>query len=373
MAQAMEVGKDWEEGDIFRLKSRVSSLSLLTSEVRALSAARRPRGQPTQYASKLASSLLSVSATQGLQKTDKMIGALRPQLLETEERITQRIDQLKKIAEGDLSVPAKDTTETDPTASSSADDLLGLLATTVPARVDLSTNYIATEVERTVWMGGWPDHLAGGSAVTLEKSIRYLLTEQGYGDIQSIKPRYKDPGAEGSIFGVGSGHSWCFATFYSMQSASALLDRGVEVQGDLPTGVPPSAARRPVVRLSATPVDPQKAAKSPVGVQALEKRIQGLEGALVRYKKFLPVAHPTLLRILSAIAHAHELASNPTSATDVLRQAVDMAKALKVQASSMYKEDHFLVHHLLSQTSNPHAKEVAMAAANARPSRQWVD
>lgn len=51
---------------------------------------------------------------------------------------------------------------------------------------------------------------------------------------QSIKARYKDPGAEGGDYGVGSGQSWILVTFASKESVVICLTTKLQVEGDRP-------------------------------------------------------------------------------------------------------------------------------------------
>ena len=142
----------WDENDLFILKESVSSLGLITSDLRRLAAERRPAGLPSSRSLKLATSLLLGS--DAAKTTDNaIIEQLRPLLLQSEDRINTRIEQLKNIA-----IKAQESEnlqpEPDKSAATQAEKMLNTLATVVKARTKFSAAYDATAQERTVWIGG---------------------------------------------------------------------------------------------------------------------------------------------------------------------------------------------------------------------------
>ena len=162
----------------------------------------------------------------GLQKTDAIIEALQPALEKTEDRINRRlqrtdenIDHLRQIVKGEVEPPVEDGTEEGPSVNSEA--MLGLLGTLVRTRVDLATGYQSTLEDRTIWIGGIPNHIAAGNQGNLESNLRAILAQNGHDEttIQKLKLRYKDPGAAGADHGPGTGQSWCLVpmnVFFSL-------------------------------------------------------------------------------------------------------------------------------------------------------------
>ena len=143
----------WDDNDLFILKESVSSLGLITSDLRRLAAERRPAGLPSSHSLKLATSLLLGS--DAAKTTDNaIIEQLRPLLLQSEDRINTRIEQLKNIA-----IKAQEPKNLQPkpdksAATPQAEKMLNTLATVVKARTKFSAAYDATAQERTVWICG---------------------------------------------------------------------------------------------------------------------------------------------------------------------------------------------------------------------------
>ena len=149
--QHVAADDSWDENDLFILKESVSNLGLITSDLRRLAAERRPAGLPSSRSLKLATSLLGSNAP---KTTDNaIIEQLRPLLLQSEDRINTRIEQLKNIAIK-AQEPENLQPKPDKSPATHAEKMLSTLETVVKARTKLSAAYNATAQERTVWICG---------------------------------------------------------------------------------------------------------------------------------------------------------------------------------------------------------------------------
>ena len=380
------MNEEWDERDLVTLRDSVLNLSLLTREVRTLSAKRRPPGVPSQRSTQLASSLLlsasDNSTASGLQH-DEIIEALKPMLEQSEARLTKRIEQLHKLTENNDPEPP----EKEEGVATAATKMLNVLTTCVKARVKLSELYNSSVEQRTVWMGGVPNHVSAGSKQALEKNMRAFLAKvEGVGEIQSMKARYKDPGAEGTNYGPGSGQSWCLVVFASIESAFIALNTPLKMEGDRLPSLP-AHAKAPTVILTTKPVDSAKVAKSPIGQHTLQLTIQRLGAATERYSSYLPKEHPTLLRMLYAQSQAYQAAGDETEAQNKLAKAEKIAKALLEEwvAQSgggskrdyrLWEEDIQLCKKLVGKSwlqVPAHKQALAKEGAHKSPSIKWAD
>ena len=138
--------------------------------------------------------------------------------------------------------------------------------------------------ERTVWVGNIPDRLAREGFDT------HMHTIFGrFGRVQKIQTRYKAAAAAGT--------SWCTVTFANASTAQKVLGERVSVIAD---GQPADGKR--TVNLVLKLADTAAMDRSPVGIARAEVQIKVIQGALVRYRGYLPSSHPTLVRLHAAMA-----------------------------------------------------------------------
>ena len=138
--------------------------------------------------------------------------------------------------------------------------------------------------ERTVWVGNIPDRLASEG---FDKHMQDIFGR--FGRVQKIQTRYKAAAAAGT--------SWCTVTFANASTAQKVLGERVSVIAD---GQPADGKR--TVNLVLKLADTAAMDRSPVGIARAEVQIKVIQGALVRYRGYLPSSHPTLVRLHAAMA-----------------------------------------------------------------------
>ena len=137
-----------------------------------------------------------------------------------------------------------------------------------------------------LWIGGIPDHMAmppnnGG----IEAQLEALLSP--FGKLESVKGRYKPPGAEATRIEDWMGGSWGLVTFATKAACEAVMVQGVQVP--VKAAPPPTGGEGSVESgfLVVKHVDKKLAEQSPIGRIAAEQHVARLEQALAQYKQFV--------------------------------------------------------------------------------------
>ena len=231
-----------QEGLAEEVQKRLESLNALTTAVRTIASPRGAQPRPPARACGLARALISARKMKDDQQAGHLADKLSQPLGEAQQRILARMDALDAVV--DAKKPSEPEPEPEPEKAPrppieplGKDDLgdkdfasvfsttTGLFSVGAVTGVALAAkrfmrNRQRTAPERTVWLGGIPDYIAGRSGAHndgLEIELRKMM--EPFGSIDKIQPRFKPPFAEGTRREPWMGQSWGLITFVTLEAS----------------------------------------------------------------------------------------------------------------------------------------------------------